>query len=85
MEPNGAAKTTFNNNHLKLSHKQPLNLSELVAAVASKEECEGVSIKCLLCESEYTGVIDIKPYLVHLLRDHQLVISDVDQIGNFPK
>ena len=73
-------------NQLKLSLKKGLNLSEIFASTnrSSQDESEFFH-RCLLCPIEFHLSPDPKPYLAHLLRDHKLVISDVDQIGNFAK
>lgn len=63
----------------------PLNLIDRISK--KKTEYEKMSIVCLKCDKQFE-VQDIgaqKNYLSHLLKEHSLVISDVDQIGHFQK
>lgn len=78
--------TSIKDSLLKLSIKQSLNLSELMAPHSSQTEIIASSpIKCLCCQNEFAQDLDFKSYLAHLLKEHKIVISDVDKIGHFPK
>ena len=73
------------NTRISLFNK-PLNLIDFT----SKQELSKLEInseyECLLCNQKFNLVEEnIKTYLAHLLVVHKLVISDVDQIGDFEK
>lgn len=65
---------------------KPLNLIDRINK--KKAENDKVLIVCLQCDQEFnieesnSGKTD---YLSHLLKEHRLVISDVDHIGHFQK
>jgi hypothetical protein len=65
---------------------KPLNLIDLT----TKQELSKLEInseyECFLCSQKF-NILDEnnKTYLTHLLIAHKLVISDVDQIGDFEK
>ena len=65
---------------------EPLNLIDFT----TKQELSKLEInseyECLLCSLKFNLVEEnTKNYLAHLLVGHKLVISDVDQIGDFEK
>ncbi|RNA31813.1 zinc finger protein 277-like [Brachionus plicatilis] len=63
---------------------KPLNLIDRIKKKAENHE---VIVVCLRCDQEF-NVQDIdsqKNYLSHLLKEHRMVISDVDHIGHFQK
>ena len=67
-------------------HLKPLNLADVKN---SKEPASDSSIRrceCLLCPEVLDITLsDQKNYLAHLLIAHQLVIADVNQIGDFER
>lgn len=64
---------------------KPLNLIDRISK--KKTEYEKMSIVCLKCDKQFEVQDNAaqKNYLSHLLKEHSLVISDVDQIGHFQK
>jgi len=69
---------------LRLSFKKSLNLSDLITS-KNDNPSKTEKLQCLFCNLDEFHLSDLKSYLGHLLREHQFVIGDVDQIGNFPK
>lgn len=62
---------------------KPLNLVNLNHKDLSKVDNE--FYECLICNEKFELNETFKNYLAHLLIQHKLVISDVEQIGDFKK
>ncbi len=85
LEPKDETIPLKYNNRISLFNK-PLNLIDFT----SKQELSKLEInseyECMLCHQKFNLIEEnFKTYLAHLLVVHKLVISDVDQIGNFEK
>lgn len=76
-------ETNFDNFKNRLNTK-PLNLLDVMKKISTGPEIS--RYECLVCDKSFDlASTDIKVYLTHLLTQHQLVISDADQIGHFQK
>lgn len=62
---------------------KPLNLADLNG---SEKSLKQILINCPLCDLEFKlEESEQKPLLAHLLLEHNLVIGDVDKIGDLAK
>lgn len=76
---------SYRSNCLNSIHLQPLNLADLIPKEKLPHSNDYSHCECLLCDCTYDLEVDVKKYLAHLLTEHKIVISDVDQIGDLKK
>jgi len=78
-------ESAYRSNCLNSIHLQPLNLADLVPKENLSELNYDSECECVLCNCSFDLEVDLKKYLSHLLTEHKIVISDVDQIGDLKK